>query len=379
MPVLSLRRAAALAVLATSFALSPAEAQTRPQPRQQPAQRITVRDVSGRTVTLPRTARRIVIDDARVLVALSLIHPDPVSILAGWPRDVNRLGTQTYERWRRRFPRIAQVPQVSSSAGSFALEPVLAARPDLAVFTLGMGPSPSQVQQLERAGIPVVFVDFFSQPFENLEPSLRLLGQVTGRAQRAEAFIAFRKTRMDRISQRLRARQPARPSVFLEAHAGISDECCNAPGRGNVGDYIEFVGGHNIGADVVRGPTGRLNVEYVISRDPAVYVATGGPHLERTGGLVMGEGFDAARARTALAAMAARPGIRQLGAVRRGNVHGLSHQLLNSPLDILAVEALAKWIHPALFADLDPARTMAEINRNFLAVPLAGTQWIDLR
>jgi iron complex transport system substrate-binding protein len=75
----------------------------------------------------------------------------------------------------------------------------------------------------------------------------------------------------------------------------------------------------------------------------------------------------------------ARPGIAQLGAVKRGQVHGLSHQLLNSPIDILAVEALAKWIHPDLFAALDPARTMAELNAKFLAVPLEGTLWIDLR
>jgi len=367
--LLEIQRGVRAALLALAL-LAPAAAE---------AQRITVRDAGGRTVTLPRPARRIVIDDARVLVALSLIHPDPVSVLAGWPRDVNRLGARTYERYRARFPRIAQLPQTSSSAGTFALEPVLAARPDLAVFTLGMGPSPEQVRSLERAGIPVVFVDFFSQPFENLEPSLRLLGQVTGRQQRAEAFIAFRRARMQRISARLRERAPARPDVFLEAHAGISDECCNSPGRGNIGDYIQFVGGHNIGADVVRAPTGRLNVEYVISRDPDVYVATGGPHLERTGGLVVGEGYDARRARAALAAVAARPGIGQLGDGRRGRVHGLSHQLLNSPLDILAVAALAKWIHPALFADLDPARTMAEINRDFLAIPLEGTHWIDLR
>ncbi len=68
-----------------------------------------------------------------------------------------------------------------------------------------------------------------------------------------------------------------------------------------------------------------------------------------------------------------------LSAVKRGDVHGLSHQLLNSPLDLLAVEALAKWIHPELFGSLDPATTMAEINKRFLAVPMEGTNWIDLR
>jgi iron complex transport system substrate-binding protein len=65
--------------------------------------------------------------------------------------------------------------------------------------------------------------------------------------------------------------------------------------------------------------------------------------------------------------------------VKSGRVYGLPHHLLNSPLDILAVEALARWIHPELFPDVDPARTLGEINTQFLAVPLEGTNWITLR
>ncbi len=342
------------------------------------AQQSTVRDIAGRTVRVPASAKRIVIDDARYLMALSLIHPDPVSLLAGWPRDINRLGEQTYARFRSKFPRIEAVQQTSSSAGNFSVELTLAARPDLAIFTLGMGPSPQELSQLERAGIPVVFLDFFSHPFENLERSLTILGEVTGRKARAQAFIDLRRARMARITDRLRAENPARPDVFLEAHAGMSDDCCNSPGRGNIGDYIEFVGGRNIGADVLPGPIGRLNLEFVISRDPDVYIATGGPHLEARNGLVLGAGYTTQRARSALASVAGRRGISQLGAVKRGRVHGLSHHLLNSPLDILAVEALAKWLHPEIFSDIDPNATLTEINRNFLAVPLDGAQWVDL-
>ena len=345
------------------------------------AQPRTVTDIRGRTVTIPAPSaspRRLLIDDGRYLIALSLLLPDPVAVIAAWPRDINRIGELTYDRYRARFPRLADVPQVASSAGSFSLELVLAVKPDVAVFTLGLGPSDEQVRQLGSAGIPVVFIDFFSHPFDNLEPSLRLLGALTGRERQADAFIAFRRQRMDVIKSRLAARKPAVPRVFLEAHAGLS-ECCNSPGKGNVGDYVEFVGGHNIGADVLPGASGRLNVEYVVSRNPDVYIATGGPHLEKAGGLVVGLGYPVERARASLVKMTQRSGIALLPAVKQGRVHGISHQLLNSPLDILAVETLARWIHPELFRDVDPARTMAEINEKFLAVPLEGAQWIDLR
>ncbi len=345
-----------------------------------PAQSISITDVSGRVVTVPRSPQRILIDDGRFLVALSLITPDPASRLAGWPHDTQRIGTRTYAAYRARFPRLDSLPRTSSSAGAFSVEQALAVRPDVAILSLGRGPSPEQIRQLDAAGVPVVFIDFFAHPLRNMEPSLRILGELTGNEARAAEFIAFRHAHLETITRRLESNPKAgRPDVFIEAHAGMSQDCCNSPGKGNIGDYVTLVGGHNIGADVLPGTYGRVNVEYVIARDPAIYIATGGPHLEKSGGLVLGRGYTEASARASLLAVTRRPGIELLSAVSRGDVHGLSHQLLNSPLDILAVEALAKWIHPRLFHDLDPSRTLATIDSKFLAVPLGGTYWIDLR
>ncbi len=346
------------------------------------AQAVTVTDVTGRVVTLPKPATRVLIDDGRYLVALGLIHPDPVSLIAAWPRDINRIGQRTYDQFRAKFPAIERIPQASSSSssgGGFSLEKALAVRPDVAVFMAGTGPSPDEVKRFESAGVQVVFIDFFSHPFTNLEPSFLILGKLVGRERQAQAFVDFRQERTKRIADRLASQKAARPKVFVEVHAGMSEECCHSPGKGNIGDYITFVGGHNIGADVLPGPSGRLNVEYVVAQDPAVYIATGGPHLERAGGFVVGPGYTVERSRASLAKMMERPGIGLLKTVRQGEVHGLSHQLLNSPLDILAIEALAKWVHPSLFKELDPAATMAEINSKFLAVPLEGNYWVDLR
>ncbi|MGC4028568.1 MAG: ABC transporter substrate-binding protein [Steroidobacteraceae bacterium] len=344
-----------------------------------PAQPASLVDLRERTVSLSKPVRRIAIDDGRYLIALSLLLEDPVKGLAAWPRDVNRIGETTHALLLQRFPALRTVPRVASSADNFNLEAMLAAAPDVAVVSMGSGPSQAQVAQLEAAGIRVVFIDFFTRPFANQERSLRILGQLTGRQAQAERFIAFREERLERISSRIAGLPPQdRPTVFLEAHAGGSGDCCNSPGRGNVGDYIEFVGGANIGADVLKGAFGKLNKEYVISRNPHVYIATGGPHLAASGGLVLGQGYDAATARASLARVAARQGISQLGAVKSGRTHGLAHQLINSPIDIVVIEAFAKWIHPELFADVDPQQTLDAINREFLAVPYEGTYWVDL-
>jgi len=345
-----------------------------------PAMAAQIVDLRGRTVTVPDPVRKISIDDGRFLVALALIQADPVQRLAAWPRDVHRIGDATYAQFVAKFPALRSVPQVASSAGSFNLEAVLSAAPDVAVVSLESGPSEAQIAQLQAAGIPVVFIDFFTSPFRNQERSLRILGQLTGAAAKADAFIALRRAHMDRIAQRVAKIAPGeRPTVFLEAHAGISNDCCNSPGKGNIGDYVDFVGGHNIGADVLKGPMGKLNLEYVMSRDPAIYIATGGAHLERSNGLVLGAGYDAARARASLARITQRQGIAQLSAVKAGRAYGLAHPLINSPIDIVAIEVFATWVHPELFRDVDPARTLAEINSRFLAVPYQGAGWVSLR
>jgi ABC-type Fe3+-hydroxamate transport system, periplasmic component len=336
-------------------------------------------DLRGRPISTATPVSRLSIDDGRYLIALSLIHPDPVSVLCAWSGDVNRISPEMYAAFVERFPAFADLPRTPSSAAEFNVEAVLASSPQAAVVSLGSGPTDTQVSQLEAAGVSVVFIDFFTQPFANQARSLALLGALVGREAKAEEYNAFRAAKLELIAGRVaNIPEAERPTVFLEAHAGNTPDCCNSPGRGNVGDYIAFVGGRNIGADVLDAAFGKLNLEYVIERNPDVYIATGGPHLERAGGFIVGPQYSAAQSRASLQRVASRRGIASLTAVTAGRTFGLSHQLLNSPIDIVATEALARWIHPDLFADLNPRATLDEINTRFLAVPYRGDYWTTL-
>lgn len=338
-----------------------------------------LQDLRDRALGVTPPVSKLTIDDGRYLIALSLIHPDPVSLLSGWSGDVNRISPEMFAAFTERFPRLKELPTTPSSAAEFSVEAVLAAAPEIALVSLGQGPTDKQVRQLEGAGVKVAFIDFFSHPFENQARSLSLLGRLIGREERAEAYNKFRADKLAAIRAKVEGiAEDRRPTVFLEPHAGQGQDCCNSPGRGNVGDYITFVGGRNIGADVLSAPMGKLNLEYVIDRNPDVYIATGGPHLERVGGFVVGPQYDAERSRASLLKVTQRRGIDSLAAVRNRRAHGLSHQMINSPIDIVATEVLAKWIHPDLFADLDPKATLDTINRDYLAVPYRGDYWTDL-
>lgn len=345
---------------------------------------ITVTDVAGREVTIPAPAKRLLLGEGRDLVTLSVVHPDPVSVLAGWLGDLRLLDTDTYGKFKAAYPAIEQVPLVgSTNEESFSIEKALSVAPDLAVLGFaGHGPSPRSKEVIDRlteAGIPIVFIDFRGKPLENTIPSLEILGKVLGQEERVARYIDFYRARLELVKSRVAASTAPRPKVLVDMRPTMDGGCCGSPGKGNLGEFVDLAGGHNIGADVLPGPLGPLDAEYVLTQDPAVYIATGTAGGAETGGIQMGAGIDPAVTRESLDRLAHRPVVGDLSAVRDGRVYALWHSFYNSPLNIVAVEAIAKWVRPDLFADLDPDAVLADINTGFLPVSLDGSYAVALK
>ncbi|MGE7470991.1 ABC transporter substrate-binding protein [Bosea sp. NPDC003192] len=345
------------------------------------AQAIRVTDIAGREIVLAQPAKRIVLGAWVSLDALSLLHPDPVGLLAGWAEAGANAIQPTI--LRSKFPAIDKVPVIGK--GSFetiSIEAVIAQKPDLVLlsrfdaFRFGAEAAPG-LDQLAAAGIPVAIVDFFLDPLRNTEPSLRLLGKLLGREAQAEAFLAFYRQHLVAIEGKLTAAGSApRPSVFLHAFA-TRPECCFSAGPGTIDGFIRLAGGHNIGTEKLAMPVGQLSQEFVLTRNPDVYVATAISDGPDAGSFALGPGVEPKRAAEGFARLLGRNDLAAIGAVSRGRAFGLWHLFVHTPAHVVAVEALAKWTRPELFAELDPQATLDEINKRFLAAPLAGTFWVS--
>lgn len=341
---------------------------------------IVITDAAGREVHLARPAQRIVTNESLLLLSLALLDDDPVARIAGWAAP-RRIDGGIYAAFRKRFPKIDTIPKVGGVVpGNVSAEPILSVEPDLFVVSIWQPGWETVTHQLEASGVPVLFLDgprtTDLPPAEAAAFSLALLGDAIGARARADAFSAFVKDKYALIGARL-AGVTDRPDVLIDVQAGTL--CCYTPGKNNrISQAIEFAGGHNIGAEVAAGYDGQLNIEYVLGIDPKLYIGTGSPHLAALGGLVVGGGIEAEAARHSLADVTSRNLLGELTAVRQGRAFAISHQLTISALSVLALECFAKWTHPERFADLDPARSLDEINRRFLAVPLEGTFWIGL-
>ncbi len=344
------------------------------------AQQIKITDVVGRTVILKKPATRVLLGEGRDLVTLNIVHPNPVSVIAAWSDDFKK--ELEYQDYKKKYPAIERVPVVGTNAQTFSVEKAIASKPDLAIFAArGHGPgrdATEVISQLEAAGIPVVFLDFRADPFRNTTLSISILGKLLGQEARANRFISFYEVRKNRIASRIAAAKVSRPKVFMDMKAGMSENQFSTPGKGNLGDYIQLAGGHNIGADVLPGPLGQLNQEFVIKSDPAVYIATG-VDIFRGRGVVLGAGVSAKEAQASIRKRISDPVISELDAVKKGRVFGLWHLFYASPFNILAAEAIAKWTHPSLFRDIDPNGSLRELNSKFLSVPMHGTYWVNMQ
>ena len=94
--------------------------------------------------------------------------------------------------------------------------------------------------------------------------------------------------------------------------------------------------------------------------------------------LIQAAGATPEAARQSLARANQRRGINALQAVQQGRAYAIWHHYYNSPFNVVAVQVFAKWLHPELFADLDPRATLQTMFTQFQPIPLTGVYWTSL-
>ena len=212
--------------------------------------------------------------------------------------------------------------------------------------------------------------------------SMLLLGEVLGRKAEAEAFVKFWRAQLAVVADRLAQARPEAPTVFLENRVGLSEGCCDTM-VGLVGKLLDAAGAQNVARGLVPGEFGTLNPEFLIARQPRLYIGTGIGTLATAQQtplrIVLGADATPEAARASLARAVQRRGIAQLQAVKEGRAYAMWHHFYNSPFNVVAVQVFAKWLHPSLFADLDPRATLQTMYERFQPIPLEGVYWTALK
>nr|WP_242687823.1 ABC transporter substrate-binding protein [Photorhabdus stackebrandtii] len=344
----------------------------------------TVTDVAGRTVEVPENINRILLGEGRLFHAVALLEGDkPLARIAGWQGDFRKLDPQSYAVYKAKFPEIDKIPLIgNTSADSVSAEKVLTLNPDIAIFGLsghGPGKNSELVTQLEKAGVPVVFVDFRTEPLKNTLPSIRMLGKVLHREKQAAEYADFYEKNVKLVTDiTSKISEEKKPSVFIDLRAGAFEDCCGTAGNGNLGNFIDLAGGKNIAKDVLPGALGNMNLEKVIAVDPYIYIASGAKAPDSNEpGVKLGAQSTPELAKASLKTMTERKGISSLTAVKEGRDYAIWHNYYNSPYNVIVAQVFAKWFYPEQFADLDPQKTLNELHNKFLAVEPSGVYWVS--
>lgn len=349
-----------LAVVAISFA-SPALA------------KITVTDLMDREVTIDGPAKRVLLgfnfEDYMAIVGPGAMDKVIGVSLTPW-RDWRPMQYKTY---LKAMPSIANLPDVGDTeSGTFSVEKAIAAKPDVAILAawqykaLGEGAA-----QLERAGIPLVVIDYNAQTLEKHVRSTLLIGKVMGAEDRAKKLADFYTSVIENTKARVAKAGPSGKKVYVELAKAGPGKVGNSYGNGMWGGVIDMVGGTNIAKGQVEN-WGPLSPEYVLAQQPDMILLAGSEWTSAPEAVLVGFGADTMLANKRMGAYLGRPGWSDLPAVKHDNVHAIYHGGARTLSDFVFVQYLAKTLYPDSFKDVDPIAQLENYYKTWLPIEADG-------
>lgn len=348
-----------------------------------------ITDVLDRTVTVPTNPERILLDGQRLIYTTAFLNPDnPLDKVVGWPGDLKENDIDTYNEYVKKFPDLAKLPDTGEIwDNSFNLEKALQLRPQ--VFVMGAdgfdaAKDAGIIDGFEKAGVPVVTVDYFVEPVDNTVPSVRIMGKLFNQQERADKFIDFYESKVSAVTDKLKA-ENAQPTKTLLWRAPGYFECCQTFKDSNLSKIVKAAGGANIGDTLLNAQQGSLSPEAVAKENPDVILATGADWSPDNTPVKKGNyvpmGYDISPETAAQewqTVINNQPVIKELDAVKNHRSFVTWHHFYDSPYNFLAIEWFAQALHPDLFKDLNPQADFEQLHKDFLPVDAKGVFWTGL-
>lgn len=276
---------------------------------------VTFQDASGKTVTLPSPARRIV--SLTPAVTEILFEAGAGDSVVGVTKFCN------YPEAAKKKPQVA-----GYGPKSVNMEAIIALAPDVVIG------EEAAYKPLAGAfaGLGLRLVLLKIADFEGVARAIEFSGELAGTVPRAKAAADTFRKRVSAVTSRIASAKAPRPLVFYE----VWDSPLMTAGSGTFIDIlIEGAGGRNCFHDVGESyPT--VSFEQIVSRDPEFILAPT-THGDKMTPENLGK----------------RPGWSSLKAIKDGKVRIFADDIVSRPGPRLAeaLEQIAAYLHPGLFAD----------------------------
>lgn len=302
----------------------------------------TIADMAGRNVVISDHISRVAtIGPVPVLNSFVFALGEAKSLVNGLPPNLSG------PRWRMQYkvdPDLAQRPVLQGGGGAPLVEGLIETRPDV-VLTMDR----QTVDLVARAHVPAVFLAW-RQP-EDVKTVMRLLGQIYGKADAAEAYCSYFDVTLGRIAARLEQQAASRPRVLYASLKRMTQPHLIAEW------WIAKAGGRSVTEG--ERPTEALTFsrEQLLAWDPEVMIVSSAAEVA--------EAYSDPRIATVSAIRNHR-----VAAIPTG-VHLWGNRTVEQPLTVLWA---AQLIHPDLFKDWDIRDEVATFYATFFRTPLTKPQ-----
>lgn len=234
-----------------------------------PAAARDVVDSAGRAIVVPDRVGKVFAAGPPASILLYVLAPE---MMTGWPNPLRPAERPYIAAPYRDLPALGRL---TGRGGTANLEVVLRTKPDM---ILDFGSVRETYASLADAvqsqtGIPYALID---GRFAATPSSLRLLGQILGAEDRAEALAAYvEKTFTDIDAVLASVPESARPRVYLAR----GPDGLETGTRGSINtEIIERAGGRNVVDAPGQQGIVRASIEQVIVEDPDIII-TWDPHF----------------------------------------------------------------------------------------------------
>ena len=249
-------------------------------------------------------------------------------------------------------PSILDLPVVAETSFSVNLELVLELEPDLVIADEGLDDEIRK--KIEDAGVAVL-VEMSMVP--RRETFIQNLGLILDAEEKANEYIEYEAYYENLVKERVETlTESEKPSVYFEWYKPWF-----STGKGSsYNEMIVTTAGLNIAADEpVVAP--ELSPEYVAEKNPEIIIRM----------LTYMDGEDLADYQTLYDEITSRSALSESKAVKEGKVYIIKNTALvaRRPIGLLY---LAKWFHPTLFEDIDPAAVHQDMAQKFFGTDIEG-------
>jgi len=317
---------------------------------------INITDSANRTVTIYKPVKRMIIQvTTGYLPAFILNAKDKiVAVTAEAQHDY---------LW---IPGMEDKPTVGGYK-ELDLEKIISSKPDIILTSKDR---PDLREKLEPANITVIALKFAETG--KFEQEFRCLSKLLEKEERAEEFILWRNSKINKIKEQTYHINPKIKVLLGSGGAPNEPWHCNTVGSG-IHDAVTMAGGFNLASEIPGFYSVTVDPEWVLERDPEAIIIMSWGLDEEPGGLTGYEINNPDAAKQYIETVLNKEVLGNTSAVKNKRVYVIDGPLmLGSSTSYLGAFYCAKWFYPELFKDMNPEAIHKEFIEKWVGARFGG-------